>query len=206
MSDLSGTWGEFCTCASCTNARLYANVLASNWTVTGSTITSLDPYVWTTTGSTIATSPTYEIRFVPPDPPSPETVAVIRQGYLRRMFERWVDDARRRWEAYDADRLYEEGEARAEALLREALTEEQLDDFDVNGWFLVGTADGVYRIERGYSGNVRLLRGYSAEGHGPGAAFCIHPIGNPFDADVMLAQKFLLENDEREFLRIANRA
>jgi hypothetical protein len=90
-------------------------------------------------------------------------------------------------------------EVKAEELLRSCLSREQDEELSRSGWFYVPVEDRVYRIERGHAGNVVLLDG----GGKAVERFCIHPSGVPA-ADAMLAQKLLLESDERKFRSIAN--
>lgn len=97
----------------------------------------------------------------------------------------------------------EEAEAKnkAEKLLVEHLTPPQRESLRTHGYFDVQVAGKTYRIRRGQHGNVRLLDGAREK-----YSYCIQPEGYCPDADAMLAQKFLLENDEAAFLRIANRS
>lgn len=95
--------------------------------------------------------------------------------------------------------------ARAEAILRENLTPTQRRALDRWGGFKVIAGSGkTYRIDRGQSGNVKELGRSRVGAARVVASYCIHPTGLP-TADVMLAQKLLLEANEPEFLRIANR-
>jgi len=92
-------------------------------------------------------------------------------------------------------------EVKAEMLLNYCLTAEQRDDLAKNNHFHLYTGNHKYRIERGVSGNVKLINDNDDK---PKHQYCIHPVGVPV-ADVMLAQKLLLETNEQEFLRIANK-
>ena len=85
---------------------------------------------------------------------------------------------------------------RAEALLWTWLSRAQRRQYRRRGWFEVTTASGRrYRILRG--GVVRL------DPHGSG--YCIEATSPVPVADEMLANKLLLETDERHFLATAHR-
>jgi hypothetical protein len=91
--------------------------------------------------------------------------------------------------------------AAARELLLSHLDEEQTEEWQRCRRFHVQTANGerTYRIREGITGNIRLIReGQEVE------EYCIHPSGYPIE-DTLLTQKLLLETDEEEFLRIANR-
>lgn len=89
--------------------------------------------------------------------------------------------------------------ARAEKLLVRQLSPAQKDTLSRLNYFDLDVGGKTYRIKRGTHGNVReIVNGIET------ASFCIQPPGLPTE-DVMLAQKLLLEANEPEFLRIANR-
>jgi hypothetical protein len=97
----------------------------------------------------------------------------------------------------------EAAKARAHALLLSHLTPAQRQTFETNKWFLVegGRSKVKYRI-RGHTcaGNIEIL-GSERVTH----RLCCHcdptiPLG-----DQLLAQKLMLELDEDEFLKLANR-
>ena len=91
---------------------------------------------------------------------------------------------------------------RALELLRQILTETQLAAFEKDQCIPVDAPSGnKYLIKKGRSGNVVSIK----DGK-PVEKYCIHPSDYEIpDEDCMLAQKLLLEDDEAEFLRIANR-
>lgn len=97
----------------------------------------------------------------------------------------------------------EAAESAARTLLLQNLDQAQAAEFTKSRQFEVISRDGArrYRVEYGTAGNVKLLNG---EGK-PVSKFCIHPQVLCPTEDVMLAQKLLLDADEEEFLRIANR-
>ena len=85
---------------------------------------------------------------------------------------------------------------RAEALLWAWLSPAQRKQYRARRWFEVTTASGRrYRILRG--GVLRL--------HPRGSAYCIEATSPVPVADEMLANKLLLETDERRFLATAHR-
>ena len=105
------------------------------------------------------------------------------------------------------DRRYEEekakrvlAEKKAEILLRQLLTPEQQETLDQKKCFYLHSGGKKYRIERGRTGNVKLVdeRDQVLE------SYCIHPQVNCPDADTMLAQKLLIETDLEKFERVAN--
>ncbi len=101
-------------------------------------------------------------------------------------------------------------QARAEALLLENLDQTQAAEFKKSRQFVVHVKDKDkdknqerrYLVKYGFQSNVKLLDEKTGQ---PVAGFCIHPPGDFPVPDIMLAQKLLLECDEKEFLRIANR-
>ena len=103
------------------------------------------------------------------------------------------------------DRFKKAANCRARGLLMQLLTQDQRKELDDKNRFhlTVHSRDGsmrVYRIDYGYAGNVKLL---GADGR-PDRSYCIHSDSRlPFE-DQMLAQKLMLESDEKKFLRIAN--
>jgi hypothetical protein len=89
-----------------------------------------------------------------------------------------------------------QAELRAEALLLSWLSPFQRAQYLERGWFEVSTATGRrYRIGRGPV--VRL--------EPPGSAYCIEATSPVPVADELLANKLLLETDERRFLVTAHR-
>jgi hypothetical protein len=87
-------------------------------------------------------------------------------------------------------------------LLVTFLEDDQRASFEKEKYFIIHSRDGQrrYKVSHGRSGNVKLIDPKGKEL----ASFCIHPgIACP-DEDTMLAQKLMLETDEKAFLRIAN--
>jgi hypothetical protein len=104
-----------------------------------------------------------------------------------------VGRIRRSWGALVRRR---EASRRAEALLWTWLSPVQRRQYQARRWFEVTTASGRrYRVLRG--GVVRL--------DPRGSAYCIEATSPVPLADEMLANKLLLETDERRFLATAHR-
>jgi hypothetical protein len=85
---------------------------------------------------------------------------------------------------------------RAEALLWAWLSPAQRRQYRARRWFEVTTASG-----RRY----RILRGAVVRLHPRGSGYCIEATAPVPVADEMLANKLLLETDERRFLATAHR-
>lgn len=97
----------------------------------------------------------------------------------------------------EQEKVQEKARVKAEALLHEYLSEEQIKELEETGGFVVlGSLGTPYTIRRGYQGNVRR-DGYRYCAHGP------HDIPVP---DHMLMQKLAIETDEEAFLAVANRS
>lgn len=95
-------------------------------------------------------------------------------------------------------------EQKAEDLLCAWLTTAQRACLEKNGFFIVkGSATGaLYRISKGVVFNVVLL--HSATGL-PAQKLCFAPVNIAYSGDIMLAQKIMLETDELQAKRIANK-
>jgi len=126
-----------------------------------------------------------------------ELAAEAAQREIRRQ-KQIRDGARRK-------RFKEAANGRARGLLMQMLNETQREELEKDNHFhlTVHSRDGsmkVYRIDYGYAGNVKLI---GADGK-PTKRYCIHADSRLPYEDQMLAQKLLLEADEKKFLRIAN--
>lgn len=97
--------------------------------------------------------------------------------------------------------IADEADKRAEALLLANLTPEQAAQYRRDRRFDVAVGLRLYRISWGWAGNVHLI---NSSGDLM-AKFCIHPTEAVPFADNMLAQKLMLEADEAQFWRVANR-
>ena len=100
---------------------------------------------------------------------------------------------RRSWHALVRRR---EARLRAEALLWAWLSPAQRKQYRARGWFEVTTASG-----RRY----RVMRGAVVRRDPRGSGYCIEATSPVPVADEMLANKLLLETDERRFLATAHR-
>lgn len=196
------------------------------------TATAVIWYAWNTSDST-TTAATCSNEMIWDEWNSTSTACTSTAITINRAWPTWVEaheetvaerEARRAREAAqraaEAERIRESIERAAEEkkkrdaaekvaaeLLREHLSDDQREEFDKHGRFTVGIVGGDgqsrrYQICRGLSGNVKEL---AADGRAI-ASFCIHPdvAAFPFH-DNMLAQKLMLETDEKAFRRIANR-
>ncbi len=100
-------------------------------------------------------------------------------------------------------REQEQVKIRATELLRDHLTRHQKRQLDQNGHFTVLGSEGRrYRIERNTHGNVYCLRRKGNRWE-PTENLCIQPGGVPAE-DSHLAQKLMIETDEKAFRQIAN--
>lgn len=149
-----------------------------------------------------------------------QTTGTLNVGYvpgpvLERSPERARDVLIRRQRSRASGLRRKIAQRRAQGLLLEHLTAEQRREWETSRAFIVHTADGkrAYRIEYGLAGNVRLVKADEAPvgRYGRllsvGARFCMHvyhPDGPVPNEDNVLAQKLLLEADERQFLDLAN--
>jgi hypothetical protein len=103
------------------------------------------------------------------------------------------------------DRLRRErAEERADELLMSLLSPDQLRQYQAAKAFEVCTKAGRrYRLTRQISGSVKLL---GPDGRAM-ATYCAHLADHRIPIpDHLIAQKFLLEHHEEEFLRVANRS
>lgn len=89
---------------------------------------------------------------------------------------------------------------RAESLLFTILKPEQVKQYTDHGYFETEVDDRVYRIKKGRSGNVYLVKDGKEV-----ARYCAHPADWTPDQDVMISQLLMLKTDEKRFLQTANR-
>jgi hypothetical protein len=108
-----------------------------------------------------------------------------------RLWQKQVDEERA---------LRVEAERKAEILLRSILNPEQKEDLEKKRCFFLYSKGKKYRIDRGQTGNVKLLD----ECNEVVESYCIHPGLKVPDADAMAAQKLWLETDPDTFKRVAN--
>jgi hypothetical protein len=165
-----------------TTATASSGDIWRSWvTVDTSATTSTNATVWvawTGTGNVVVRQQVYQ----PPSPPTAEEIAARH--------------ARAEQEAKEKA----EADTRANELLESHLTEEQRRQLRELDAFIVDLTSKQYRIRRGWAGNVDEIKDGMVV-----ARHCIHPAVNVPYGDHMLSQKFMLETNEAEFLRIANR-
>lgn len=126
-------------------------------------------------------------------------VVVRRESFESRESREIVEHQRAaiRLRQVEAEKAREEALKKAEALLREYLSEEQIEELEKTGGFVVlGSSGKPYTIKRGYQGNVQNGR----------FRYCAHGPSNIPVPDQMLMQKLALETDEEAFLAVANRS
>lgn len=95
-----------------------------------------------------------------------------------------------------------EAKTRAEALLAEMLPEDEYQQLARRGYLEVpspSTPDRVYRVPK-YRGRVHVY-----EKGKPVVSLCVQPERLVPDADVVLIHKLMIQGDEAEYLRLANR-
>ena len=96
-----------------------------------------------------------------------------------------------------------EARRKARRLLVDNLSPSQRQTFKRHGFFYVRAQSGnEYRIERAFTHNVKLIKGRRKKT--TISTYCAHPNEPVPTCDSMLAQKLMLEADERGFLDIAN--
>jgi hypothetical protein len=107
----------------------------------------------------------------------------------------------RREEQFARINREKERNAKAVALLRDALSIEQREDFDNHNYFYVigGESGKRFRIDNGRAGNVKLL-----EGDRIMQSLCAHPAMRCPNEDTMLVQMIMLEHMENQFVDTAN--
>ena len=122
----------------------------------------------------------------------------VRIGLQISHREKWRSKIRRRKLVKKKRRI----RARAETVLRENLDQRQVAELQEYNYFTLHSKDGKrrYRIRRGRIGNLERV---SEEGKLQ-VKYCVHPKPSLPDADTMLAQKLHLEENDVEFLLIAN--
>jgi hypothetical protein len=97
---------------------------------------------------------------------------------------------------------WREAQERAEALLRELLTEDEYRQLNRRGYLEVPSPSRsrrTYRVPR-HQGQVKVY-----EGGVPIMALCVQSVEPIPDGDAVLMHKLMIEGNEDEYLRIANR-
>lgn len=116
--------------------------------------------------------------------------------------ERWrQEQAEAEQRIFDARREARDAEARAEALLLSCLSLRQREEYRQHKHFVVHGRNGMrYRIRPGRVGNVDVVDRHGRLDH----RLCFHPDELLPVSDVMLVQKLMLEDDEKDVRKIAN--
>ena len=97
---------------------------------------------------------------------------------------------------------WREAQERAEQLLRDLLEEEEYRQLNRRGYLEVASRTRprrIYRIPR-HQGQVKVY-----EGGVPIMALCVQPVDPVPDGDVVVMHKLMIEGNEEEYLRVANR-
>ena len=97
---------------------------------------------------------------------------------------------------------WREAQERAEALLRELLTEDEYRQLNRRGYLEIPSPSRprrIYRVPR-HQGQVNVC-----EGGVPIMALCVQSVEPIPDGDAVLMHKLMIEGNEAEYLRIANR-
>lgn len=97
---------------------------------------------------------------------------------------------------------WREAQERAELLLRELLSEEEYRQLNRRGYLEVASPSRprrVYRIPR-HQGQVKVY-----EGGVPIMALCVQSVEPIPDGDAIVMHKLMIEGNESEYLRVANR-
>ena len=108
------------------------------------------------------------------------------------------------FEPYVADPKIEKkkltAKRKAEKLLLSELNDDQIIDFKARRAFKLRSASGkLFELREGRSRNIKLLN----EDGTVKRTYCIHPAEYVPDCDTLLAQKFYLECNEEEFMKVA---
>lgn len=189
-SSASYTWTQWVTTSSATTSSSNDGIW-SYWTTTGTDYagTSTTSSTWTTWVSNARPEPIVYSQPYRPRELTPEQKEAQRQA---------AEQAR--LESERRQREQEEAKKRAEDLLVGCLTLAQRRQLKKRGSFVVKAQSGQhYRVRRGHTVEELDKAGK------PAATHCIHTRDYVPDFDTMLVQKLMLEANEDEFLRVANR-
>lgn len=103
-----------------------------------------------------------------------------------------------------AEDVRKEANGRARRLLIAHLNPQQRDTLDTLGYFDVLKGDRFYRIFQGRSANILVYVRHGLSWK-PDHVLCCHPRDYLPDEDTMLTQKFMIEVEEQQFKKTANR-
>jgi hypothetical protein len=183
------TWvSESTTVATSTDASGGVwNIWCDSATTTASTSNAVVWYTWNGNAYIAADQEAVQ-QYVP----APETEEQKQVRLQKQEERRTAEEARKKAEV--------EAREKAERLLISTLNPVQLRQLKEMDAFIVELETKRYKIRRGYK-VIELDKENKQV-----AQYCIHPSDYQIpSADVMLAQKLMLEHNEAAFLRIANR-
>lgn len=202
MPTTDPVWSYWAT-ATNTNTTSLTTHAWQAWNATSTTTTMPVTYQWTITVDDTAVYVPHDYQRAGIEPfhsPDPREDAIRRTRARAQAMRRRVRDRQAR--------------KRAEELLLEQLDAEQAREWRSARHFHVETADGRrrYRIRYGVAGNIELVKDGDREVEQGSylRRYCAHVYNDcagdyePPVEDNVLAQKFLLENDEQAFLQVAN--
>lgn len=181
MATLSGTsaWGNWVLMNTASSSTAVTGTVWQNWQTTiTSNCTSASNLVWSNWSASSSDS----------------FVIASESEEARAAREARAAEADERRRVQEQERAA--ADAKARELLLSILLPWQKEQFEKHGWFLVKSKKHVYRIRRGWSANIDRL---DADGKVTDQ-LCIHPRQAIPLADLMAAQKLMLETDAEEQL------
>lgn len=138
-----------------------------------------------------------------PATPALNNLAYTRGRYVGRNSSSQMVSFREPRNAVDMWREYSEADPKGRQLLLSLLTAQQKKTLDEEGFFWVtGSKKGLYKI-RCMGTTLNVIRHHRRTGN-PMYCLCAGPADVTCN-DFWLAQKLMIEADEKQFLRIANR-
>lgn len=177
-----------------------SSVIWGSWndTYTVSTSSGTANNIWVAWNSTATTATPSMITYQT----LTDTWAVWVGERERSREEIEAEAERERLAAEEYRTLAADAEARAEALLKQNLSERQAAEYAKDQTFTVISKNGkrTYRVRKGWSHNVEVI-----ENDKKIATLCAHPVERVPEFDNMLTQKLMLEHAEEDFLKVANR-
>lgn len=201
----NSTWKIWSQSATVTSASTTTWVQWVDAVVSSSSPNSTNPWVqWVdavSSSTTNSANPVWDAWCRPTETMLQGGVAAAARAVSAEERARWAAREAELNRVADVERAARKlADAKAEVLLRQLLTPEQQEDLDKKRCFYLHSGGKKYRIDRGRTGNVKLVD----EQDQVVESYCIHPSVACPDADTMLAQKLLLETDIETFERVAN--
>jgi len=173
----------YITTANATNTTTATTTSPTVWTSWISSTTATTTSIWTTWVDNIE-------EFTVP------TTGVWRSQEDAERLQREAERLQRLHRAAAAD-------ARADELLISLLNAEQREQYKTEKYFTVCARSGkLYRLRRAILGSIDVLDDAGKVKH----RYCAHLRNDVPVPDHLIAQKFMIEHHEQEFLRIANRS